>query len=425
MREREGTGIGSNQSDRKKIAANMFIYACITSVFILMFVPFYVVRRLVASKCDDLAPLLAEYRESYSWKHDTHEFSTANDRDGDGNSDSNSDVDGNSDSGSECEYECRESENVGHWTWVHTTHLRRSVYSIQTLHNYWEMTSSFSSILEPINTLVGPTHSVNYDDEIEFDANYWYSYIAHLLRLRKGDLCIDVGANASAMVEIALVKKVNVEGVTDWWPHITEFECDDWPHRMKTFYRDCSVKMKKGKLTSISSMYKQVDAAYSIHLSHHLGYTDRNLFLSSIHRALKTGGRFVNVSWALTSHFDPLNHVHQYLAKSIEIAFCIPKLQHKNFLCMEATAAGFKLLQCADLMASINCKWGEAVQPSPLDSVTTRALSLLQVFGFVGEGNCDVHELLVDGIRDLGEAARLRIITPAFCMTLEKSANGE
>ena len=80
-------------------------------------------------------------------------------------------------------------------------------------------------------------------------------------------------------------------------------------------------------------------------------------------RVLKPGGAFAGYEWCATDQYDPSNPEQKQIMAEIELGNGLPDVRTTSETIQALKAAGFEVLESADLALTADIPWWEPVDP--------------------------------------------------------------
>ena len=246
-------------------------------------------------------------------------------------------------------------------------------------------------------------------------------YLALRLGLRPGATVIDIGCGVGGpMRHISRFAGVDVVGVNN---NAYQVERARQLNQRAGLTGRCQVV--KADFMALPQEPESFDAAYQIEATCHA--PDRVGVFSEVARVLRPGALFGGYEWCLTDRFDPADAEHRRLKQAIEEGDALPDLTPTRVVDDALRAAGFELLETADLtvrsdpetpwyLPLARGEWNlRGLARTPVGRVFTHgAVRALELARLAPRGATELSELLNRTADALVRSGELGIFTPMY-----------
>jgi sterol 24-C-methyltransferase len=168
-------------------------------------------------------------------------------------------------------------------------------------------------------------------------------YLALKLGLRPGMKVLDVGCGVGGpMRAIARLSGAGVVGVNNNAYQIKRGQQQNADAGLADL---CS--FVKADFMSLPMPPRSFQAAYAVEATCHA--PDKAALFAEILRVLEPGAEFAGYEWCLTDKYDPANAEHRAIKKGVEEGDALPDLATTGDVLAALEAAGFEVVESADL----------------------------------------------------------------------------
>jgi len=250
-------------------------------------------------------------------------------------------------------------------------------------------------------------------------------YLAHMINLKKGMVCLDVGSGVGGPArQIALFSQAHVIGLNN-----NDYQIK----RATTLAAEAglseTVSFKKGDFLHIPYEDNKFDAVYSIEATCHAPELIK--VYSEIFRVLKPGQLYGTYEWAMTDKYDASSKEHQDIKHRIEHGNSLPNLIKTHEVVAAMKAAGFEVLEHRDLALEGDIPWYAPFTTVTFDlkglgaskigrAITSTTLYALETLRIAPRGVCSVQNMLCIGADSLEEGGKSGIFTPCYFIQARK-----
>ncbi|HNN96645.1 MAG TPA: methyltransferase domain-containing protein [Pseudomonadota bacterium] len=251
-------------------------------------------------------------------------------------------------------------------------------------------------------------------------------YLALKLGLRPGMTVIDIGCGIGGpMRAIARFSGASVVGINN---NAYQIERGRKQNIATNLAHLCS--FQQADFMKLPFAEGSVDAAYAIEATCHA--PDKTALFREILRTLKPGAQFAGYEWCLTDLYDGNNPMHRQLKLGVETGDALPELPHYSEVPRALAAAGFEVIETADLALTSDPEtpWYEplsgqlsltGIKHTPAGRwLTGQAVRVLERVKIAPKGAYDVSKMLQDAAVALVGAGQTGIFTPAYYFRARK-----
>eukprot|EP00300_Choanocystis_sp_HF-7_P042258 c9020_g1_i1.p1 GENE.c9020_g1_i1~~c9020_g1_i1.p1 ORF type:complete len:343 (-),score=17.04 c9020_g1_i1:12-905(-) len=246
-------------------------------------------------------------------------------------------------------------------------------------------------------------------------------YLAHMINLKKGSKCLDVGSGVGGPArQIALFSQANIVGLNN----------NDYQIKRATKLAEeaglaNSVSFKKGDFLHIPDADNTYDAVYSIEATCHAPELVK--VYKEIFRVLKPGQLYGTYEWLMTDKYDENNKEHQSIKHRIEHGNSLPNMVRIHEAVNAMKEAGFEIVEHRDLALEGDIPWYAPFTTVTFDlkglgaskvgrAITSTTLYALETLRIAPKGVCSVQTMLCIGADSLEDGGKAGIFTPCYFM---------
>jgi sterol 24-C-methyltransferase len=253
-------------------------------------------------------------------------------------------------------------------------------------------------------------------------------YLALKLGLKPGMTVLDIGCGVGGpMRAIARFSGATVVGINN---NAYQIERGRKQNIETNLAHLCS--FQQADFMKLPFAERSIDAVYAIEATCHA--PDKTALFREILRTLKPGAQFAGYEWCLTDLYDGTNPEHRQLKLGVETGDALPELPHYSEVPRALAAAGFEVLETADLALTSDPEtpWYEplsgqlslnGIKHTPAGRwLTGQAVRALERVKIAPKGSYDVSKMLQDAAVALVGAGQAGIFTPAYFFHARKPA---
>lgn len=253
--------------------------------------------------------------------------------------------------------------------------------------------------------------------------------LALRLQLRPGVRVLDVGCGVGGpMRTMARLSGATILGVNN-----NEYQIARANRHIRAAGLEHLCSVQRGDFMALDLPSDSFDCAYAVAATCHAPSLQG--VYQQVARVLKPGGLFACVEWCTTEPFDPADRGHRRLYDEIVVGNGMMGIASTDEALAAARAAGFEVVDCADLAATGDIPWYEPLAPRGLSlaafrsSATGRrctglAVGALEALRLAPRGARLVARFLDEAAVALVEAGRAGIFTPDFLIVMRKPPPG-
>jgi len=245
-------------------------------------------------------------------------------------------------------------------------------------------------------------------------------YLAHRLRLAKGQTALDVGCGVGGPARcIARFSEAHVVGLNN-----NDYQIGRAKILTKEAGLDHLVSYVKADFMHIPVQDNTYDAVYSVEATCHA--PSKVGVYSEVFRVLKPGGLYGTYEWVITDNYDENDPEHVKIKEGIEVGNGLPDLEKPSDLMAALKEAGFEVLDAEDLAkkSDTDTPWYLPLSGSFSlmgfkhtrigRTITHAAVSTLEYLKIAPEGTTKVSQMLCETADDLVNGGKQDVFTRAF-----------
>lgn len=252
-------------------------------------------------------------------------------------------------------------------------------------------------------------------------------YLALRLGLKPGDKVLDVGCGVGGPLrEIALFSGAHITGLNNNAYQVSR----GMLHNNRVGARVTETcKLVKGDFMAMPFQDGEFDAVYEIDATCHA--PDQVGCYSEILRVLKPGGYFAGYEWCATDAYDPEDARHREIMAEIELGNGLPDVRTTKQTLASLRAAGFEVLDAADLALTADVPWWDPVDPEAMRLANFRTTRLgrktthlllraLEAVRVAPKGSLEVASMLERAADGLVAGGKEGLFTPLYFFLVRK-----
>ncbi|KDQ32067.1 hypothetical protein PLEOSDRAFT_1088200 [Pleurotus ostreatus PC15] len=263
-------------------------------------------------------------------------------------------------------------------------------------------------------------------------------YLAHKMGIKAGMRVLDVGCGVGGPArEIAQFTDAQVVGLNN-----NDFQIGRARKYTQKMGLQNQVSFVKGDFMKLAEQFGEnsFDAVYAIEATVHAPSFEG--VYEQIKRILKPGGVFGVYEWVMTEDWDPSIPKHKELAHRIEFGNGIPEMRKLSVARDALKNVGFEIEHEEDLAARPDAvPWYYPLEGDIWKAqtvwdyftvwrmswsgklVTHNAMRVMELFGVIPKGTCDVGEALKVAGDSLVEGGQQKLFTPMYLVVSRKPSN--
>lgn len=321
------------------------------------------------------------------------------------------------------------AQDIDSYEKYHTTHggdveARKAQYA-DMVNKYYDLATSFYEY--GWGTSFHFAHRLKHETHNESIRRHEH-YLALRLGLKPGDKCLDVGCGIGGPLrEIALFSGSHVTGVNNNAYQISRAMY----HNGRTGRAlDKLSRFVKADFMAMPFEDASFDAVYQIDATCHA--PDQVGCYKEILRVLKPGCCFAGYEWCATDAYDPNNAQQRAVMAEIELGNGLPDVRTTEETIKALKAAGFEVVEYADLATTADIPWWDPVDPDNWTrlqnfrttkvgrKVTHALVAGLERLSFAPKGSLEVANMLERAADGLVAGGKQGIFTPLFFFLARK-----